>query len=113
MLADAGTPLGCQIFLVRGVNDPPEVMVRLVQRSLMARVMLYYIYMTDQVTGAEHFRTSVETGLRIMKALRGWTSRLATAFRDRCAGRRRQDSADSQLYRGLWGGRDCPSKFSG
>lgn len=78
MLADAGIPLGCQTVLLRGVNDSPEVMVRLMQKLLMARVRPYYIYMADQVAGAEHFRTSVETGLRIMKALRGWTSGLAS-----------------------------------
>ena len=37
----------------------------------------YYIYMADQVAGGEHFRTTVEKGLEIMKALRGWTSGLA------------------------------------
>jgi len=29
------------------------------------------------VAGGEHFRTTIETGLTIMKALRGWTSGLA------------------------------------
>jgi lysine 2,3-aminomutase len=33
--------------------------------------------MADQVAGAEHFRTTVQTGIRIMEALRGWTSGLA------------------------------------
>ncbi len=78
MLADAGIPLGCQTVLLKGVNDTPEVMVRLMQKLLAARVRPYYIYMADQVAGGEHFRTSVETGLRIMKALRGWTSGLAS-----------------------------------
>jgi lysine 2,3-aminomutase len=78
MLADAGIPLGCQTVLLKGVNDTPAVMVRLMQRLLMARVRPYYIYMADQVAGAEHFRTSVEAGLRVMKALRGWTSGLAS-----------------------------------
>lgn len=78
MLADAGIPLGCQTVLLRGINDTPEVMVRLMQKLLMARVRPYYIYMADQVAGGEHFRTSVETGLKVMKALRGWTSGLAS-----------------------------------
>lgn len=77
MLADAGIPLGCQTVLLKGINDTPEVMVRLMQKLLQARVRPYYIYMADQVAGAEHFRTSVETGLKIMKALRGWTSGMA------------------------------------
>jgi lysine 2,3-aminomutase len=77
MLADAGVPLGCQTVLLRGVNDDPEVMKELMQRLLAARVRPYYIYMCDQVAGAEHFKTTVETGLEIIKALRGWTSGLA------------------------------------
>jgi lysine 2,3-aminomutase len=77
MLADAGIPLGCQTVLLKGVNDDPDVMKRLMQRLLVARVRPYYIYMADQVAGAEHFRTSVQTGIKIMEALRGWTSGLA------------------------------------
>ena len=79
-LADAGIPLGCQTVLLKGVNDTPEVMLQLMQGLLKARVRPYYIYMADQVAGAEHFRTTVETGLRIMKALRGWTSGLANPY---------------------------------
>ncbi len=77
MLADAGIPLGCQTVLLRGVNDDPEIMKELMQRLLVARVRPYYIYMCDQVAGAEHFRTTVQKGLEIIKALRGWTSGLA------------------------------------
>ena len=77
MLADAGIPLGCQTVLLRGVNDTPEVMKQLMHRLMMARVRPYYIYMADQVAGAEHFRTSIQTGLQIMESLRGWTSGLA------------------------------------
>ena len=77
MLADAGIPLGCQTVLLKGVNDDPAVMKALMQKLLAARVRPYYIYMCDQVAGAEHFRTTVEKGLEIIKALRGWTSGLA------------------------------------
>jgi len=76
-LADAGVPLGCQTVLLRGVNDDPQVMKELMQKLLKARVRPYYIYMADQVAGGEHFRTQVEKGLEIVKALRGWTSGLA------------------------------------
>ena len=79
-LADAGIPLGCQTVLLRGVNDTPPVMMELMHRLLMARVRPYYIYMADQVAGAEHFRTSVQTGIEIMRALRGWTSGLAIPY---------------------------------
>jgi lysine 2,3-aminomutase len=77
MLADAGIPLGCQTVLLKGVNDDPDVMKTLMQKLLAARVRPYYIYMCDQVAGAEHFRTTVEKGLEIIQGLRGWTSGLA------------------------------------
>ncbi|HET7251277.1 MAG TPA: KamA family radical SAM protein [Gemmatimonadales bacterium] len=77
MLADAGIPLGCQTVLLKGVNDDPTVMKQLMQKLLTARVRPYYIYQCDQVAGAEHFRTTVEKGLEIVRALRGWTSGLA------------------------------------
>ena len=77
MLADAGIPLGCQTVLLKGVNDDAAVMKRLMQKLLAARVRPYYIYQCDQVAGAEHFRTTVEKGLEIVRALRGWTSGLA------------------------------------
>jgi lysine 2,3-aminomutase len=77
MLADAGIPLGCQTVLLRGVNDDAEVMRELMKRLLAARVRPYYIYMCDNVAGVEHFKTTVEKGLEIIQALRGWTSGLA------------------------------------
>ncbi|GBC63256.1 KamA family radical SAM protein [Desulfonema ishimotonii] len=74
LLADAGIPLGCQSVLLRGVNDTPAVMKRLMQKLLMIRVKPYYIHQGDLVQGTGHFHTSPETGLRIMDALRGHTS---------------------------------------
>jgi lysine 2,3-aminomutase len=75
-MADSGIPLGSQTVLLKGVNDDPAVMKELMQRLLMARVRPYYIYQADVVAGAEHFRTSVATGIEIIRALRGWTSGL-------------------------------------
>jgi len=76
-LADAGVPLGCQTVLLRGVNDDAVIMKELMHKLMKARVRPYYIYMADQVAGGEHFRTTIEKGLEIIKALRGWTSGLA------------------------------------
>mgnify|MGYP001239238416 FL=1 len=76
MLADAGAPLGSQTVLLEGVNDDPAVMKELMHRLLKARVRPYYIYQADVVAGGEHFRTRIEKGLEIIRALRGWTSGL-------------------------------------
>jgi lysine 2,3-aminomutase len=77
MLADTGAPLGSQTVLLKGVNDDPAVMKELMLRLLRARVRPYYIYQADLVAGGEHFRTRIEAGLNIIRALRGWTSGLA------------------------------------
>ena len=76
-LSKAGIPLGCQTVLLKGVNDDPRIMMELMHALLKARVRPYYLYMADQVAGGEHFRTMVQKGLEIVKALRGWTSGLA------------------------------------
>jgi lysine 2,3-aminomutase len=76
-LSKAGIPLGCQTVLLKGVNDDPKIMMELMHRLLKARVRPYYLYMADQVAGGEHFRTMVQKGLEIIKALRGFTSGLA------------------------------------
>lgn len=77
LLADAGVPLGNQTVLLKGVNDNPETMKRLMQKLLTVRVRPYYIYQADYVKGTEYLRTRVQKGLEIMQALRGWTSGLA------------------------------------
>ncbi|MBN1939512.1 MAG: KamA family radical SAM protein [Candidatus Aminicenantes bacterium] len=80
LLADAGIPLGCQTVLLKGVNDDPLVMRRLMQKLLAARVRPYYIYQADYVSGTDHFRTTVQKGLEVMEAIRGWTSGLAVPY---------------------------------
>ncbi|HLB02697.1 MAG TPA: KamA family radical SAM protein [Nitrospiria bacterium] len=77
MLADAGIPLGSQTVLLKGINDDPQVMKRLMQKLLTCRVKPYYIYQADLVSGTDHFRTTVEAGLEIMRHLQGHTSGMA------------------------------------
>lgn len=80
LLADAGIPLGNQTVLLRGVNDDPAVMRRLMQKLLTVRVKPYYIYQADYVKGTAYLRTAVEKGIEIMDSLRGWTSGLAVPY---------------------------------
>ncbi len=74
ILSDAGIPLGCQTVLMKGVNDSPGVMKKLMQKLLTIRVRPYYIHHMDITCGTAHFRTSIKAGLRIIEALRGHTS---------------------------------------
>jgi lysine 2,3-aminomutase len=73
-LADGGIPLGSQTVLLKGINDKPYVMKKLVQELLKIRVRPYYIYQCDLAMGTEHFRTSVATGIQIIEKLRGHTT---------------------------------------
>ena len=74
MLAESGVPLGSQSVLLKGVNDRPYIMKRLVQELLQIRVRPYYIYQCDPVRGTQHFRTPVAVGINIIEKLRGHTS---------------------------------------
>ncbi|MDO9540693.1 MAG: KamA family radical SAM protein [Kiritimatiellia bacterium] len=77
LLAAAGIPLGNQTVFLKGVNDDPAVMKKLMQKLLTCRVRPYYIYQADMVAGTAHLRTTVQEGLKIIESLRGWTSGLA------------------------------------
>ena len=73
-LVDAGIPLMSQTVLLRGVNDTPEVMRELMTGLLRLRVKPYYLHQCDPVKGASHFKTTVETGLEILRSLHGHTT---------------------------------------
>jgi lysine 2,3-aminomutase len=77
MLADAGVPVGNQSVLLKGVNDCPSIMKKLVQDLVKIRCRPYYYYQCDMSRGIEHFRTSVAKGIEIAEALRGHTSGFA------------------------------------
>ena len=73
-LADAGIPLGSQTVLLKGINDRPYIMKKLMHELLKIRVRPYYIYQCDPVKGTQHFRTPVAVGINIIEKLRGHTS---------------------------------------
>lgn len=76
-LANAGIALGNQSVLLRGINDCPATMKKLVQDLLMIRVKPYYIYQCDLSVGISHFRTKVSKGIEIIESLRGHTTGMA------------------------------------
>ncbi|MDT8336146.1 MAG: KamA family radical SAM protein, partial [Desulfurivibrionaceae bacterium] len=76
-LADAGIPLGCQTVLLKGINNDPQIIKKLLHRLLLVRVKPYYIFQGDMTKGTDHFRTPLKQGLEIMRTLIGHTSGLA------------------------------------
>ena len=76
-LADAGIPLGCQTVLLRGVNDSPEILRELLYNLVRIRVKPYYLFQADLTKGTSHFRTTIDSGLALMRQLIGHVSGLA------------------------------------
>lgn len=72
-----GIPVNNQTVLLKGINDDAQTMIRLCQGLLKIGVRPYYLFQCDPVTGTGHFRTSIDKGLEIIKAMRGFTSGLA------------------------------------
>jgi lysine 2,3-aminomutase len=76
-LLRAGVPVNNQTVLLRGVNDSVATITALCHGLLQARVRPYYLFQCDEVQGTEHLRTPVETGIKIIEGMRGFTSGLA------------------------------------
>lgn len=77
MLRKSGCILGNQSVLLRGINDRAEILEPLYRWLLREGCRPYYLFVCDVAQGTHHFRTSIQTGLNIMKTLRGRLSGLA------------------------------------
>jgi lysine 2,3-aminomutase len=77
MLTRAGVVVRDQTVLMKGINNDPHVMKKLMHEMLRIKVAPYYIFNCKKVEGISHFRTSIQEGLNIMEHLRGYTSGMA------------------------------------
>jgi lysine 2,3-aminomutase len=73
----SGVPVNNQCVLLRGINDTVEKQTKLNHGLLRIKVRPYYLFQCDQVQGTDHLRTSIDTGVNIIKGMRGFTSGLA------------------------------------
>ena len=69
-LRKAGVILSSQTVLLQGVNDDPMVMEELNKKLLSLGVKPYALYHCDPILGGDHFRTSIEAGVKILEHLR-------------------------------------------
>ena len=67
VLVEAGIPVSCQSVLLKGVNDSPEEMLRLLRALSAARIRPYYVFMCDPIVGIDHFRVSRRRAKEIEK----------------------------------------------
>jgi lysine 2,3-aminomutase len=76
-LTRVGVVVGNQAVLLKGINNDPSVMKKLMHELLRIKVRPYYLFNCKKVEGIGHLRTSIQEGLNIMEHLRGYTSGLA------------------------------------
>jgi len=73
----AGIPVNNQSVLLKGINDSVGTQLKLCQGLLRIKVRPYYLFQCDDVVGTEHFWTPLETGVKIIQGMRGFTSGLS------------------------------------
>ncbi len=73
-LFERGITVRNQTVLQRGVNDSIDDMQLLVRRLSYCNVHPYYVYMHDLVKGVEDLRTTLQSGIRLEKHVRGVTA---------------------------------------
>lgn len=76
-LVDAGIPLLSQTVLLKGINDEVETLAQLMRDFVETRIKPYYLHHADLAPGTSHFRTTVEKGQELVRALRDRVSGLA------------------------------------
>ena len=70
-LVDRGVPMLSQSVLLRGVNDTPEALASLFTALTALRVKPYYLHHCDLARGTSQFRTTIDEGRALLRALRG------------------------------------------
>lgn len=76
-LTDAGIPVASHTALLKGINDDPEVVAKLMWKLFENRILPYYLIQFIPTKWTEHFRVPIQKGLEIMKSLNGRLSGIA------------------------------------
>jgi lysine 2,3-aminomutase len=75
-IVDAGIPMLSQSVLLRGVNDDAATLGELMRALVECRIKPYYLHHGDLAPGTAHWRTGIEEGRTLMRALHGRLSGL-------------------------------------
>jgi lysine 2,3-aminomutase len=76
-IVDAGIPMLSQSVLLKGVNDDIDTLAALMRAFVENRIKPYYLHHADLAPGTSHFRTTIERGQELMRALRRRVSGIA------------------------------------
>ena len=69
MLQEAGIPVSNHSVLLKGVNNSPEIMRKLLYGLQKISVRPYYLFHCDPVKGCAHFRTDPKTSIALMEKI--------------------------------------------
>jgi lysine 2,3-aminomutase len=75
-LIEAGIPMLSQSVLLKGVNDDAATLGDLMRAFVETRIKPYYLHHPDLAPGTSRFRTTIDEGQALMRALRGRLSGL-------------------------------------
>jgi len=76
-LSDRGFSVANQMVLLKGINDDADTVREVNHWLLRQRCRPYYLFQADLAEGVSHFRTPIDTGIDIIRSLRGHTSGMA------------------------------------
>jgi lysine 2,3-aminomutase len=76
-LLDSGAVLANQSVLLKDINDDYESLKNLNHKLQRSRIFPYYLFQCDLISGTNHFRASIDDGVRIIKKLRENTGGIA------------------------------------
>ncbi len=79
-LISRGIGVRGQVTLLKGINDNIETLTKLYDRFLMIGIIPYYLLHCMPVTGAKHFRTSVQKGIDLIGQLAPITGAMAPLY---------------------------------
>ncbi|MBJ7449741.1 MAG: lysine-2,3-aminomutase-like protein [Parachlamydiales bacterium] len=76
-LRRCGATLLSQSVLLKNINNNVDVLEELFRTFVRHRIKPYYLHHADMTKGTSHFRTTIEEGQALMRALRGRISGFA------------------------------------
>ena len=71
LLFAEGVTVRNQAVMQQGVNDQPDIMIRMNRQLAYMNIQPYYVYIHDMVPGCEHLRTSLAEGVELEIQVRG------------------------------------------
>ena len=69
MMETKGIKLLNQSVLLKGINDRPEILVKLSETLFESGVLPYYLHLLDRVKGAAHFEVAEADAIKLLQTL--------------------------------------------